>query len=403
MTLISTAASTLAPQFDSSRLQAILDRESVSALIVLSGTNIYYATGTSGFYGMIAGGVSTAILTPGHTDPRPMMVVVESEIPGMDMNSVDVRPYPTFMYLEDPYNQSAVPLNDLKTHGFGLETSAPVVADALRSRGVTGKLAVEWSALDEPSARFLRDALSSWETIDAGKILTEARKIKSPWEIDRLSRAVSITEDVISKVISEVSESSTQRSITSRFLEYSYAHDDVDGIRLCLVTVGPNFAPAAIARDDRATPESIIKLDVGVTVGFHGADIARAFCVGEPAPEMQRRYDALLAGHTYLQETIAPGVPISDVFNNAMNIIRDAGLPDYSRGHLGHSVGIGPSPEEHPVLGEVPDVFEEGMVFCIETPYYGFGLGSLQIEDMVVVTKDGISNLNKLSHELVRL
>jgi Xaa-Pro aminopeptidase len=39
-------------------------------------------------------------------------------------------------------------------------------------------------------------------------------------------------------------------------------------------------------------------------------------------------------------------------------------------------------------------VIEEGMVFCIEPPYNEFGVGGFQVEDTVVVRKNGVELLS---------
>jgi Xaa-Pro aminopeptidase len=43
---------------------------------------------------------------------------------------------------------------------------------------------------------------------------------------------------------------------------------------------------------------------------------------------------------------------------------------------------------------------QEGMVLATETPYYKLGFGNLQIEDMIVVTKDGFRYLTLFSKDL---
>ena len=40
------------------------------------------------------------------------------------------------------------------------------------------------------------------------------------------------------------------------------------------------------------------------------------------------------------------------------------------------------------------------MVLCIETPYYELGFGGLQVENMVVVRRDGVQSLMATSGEL---
>jgi len=45
-------------------------------------------------------------------------------------------------------------------------------------------------------------------------------------------------------------------------------------------------------------------------------------------------------------------------------------------------------------------VFEEGMVICVETPYYELGFGGLQVEDTMAVTRDGVDSFMLTSTEL---
>ena len=46
------------------------------------------------------------------------------------------------------------------------------------------------------------------------------------------------------------------------------------------------------------------------------------------------------------------------------------------------------------MLGENNTVFREGMVLCVEAPYYEIGLGGYQIEELVHVTTDGVEILS---------
>jgi Xaa-Pro aminopeptidase len=43
---------------------------------------------------------------------------------------------------------------------------------------------------------------------------------------------------------------------------------------------------------------------------------------------------------------------------------------------------------------------EENMIINVELPYYELGLGGLQIEDTLVVRRDGYERLNTADHEL---
>ncbi|TKB79747.1 MAG: M24 family metallopeptidase, partial [Mesorhizobium sp.] len=49
------------------------------------------------------------------------------------------------------------------------------------------------------------------------------------------------------------------------------------------------------------------------------------------------------------------------------------------------------------------DVLEEGMVLCVETPYYEIGRWGLQVEDMVVVRQGGVERLTETHDAITRV
>ena len=100
-------------------------------------------------------------------------------------------------------------------------------------------------------------------------------------------------------------------------------------------------------------------------------------------------YEALYAGFTRGLELIGPGVKIADVSHEVQETICAKGFPTYRRGHFGHSIGAGPG-EQYPILSaSCKEVFEPGMVICLETPYYGTKSNSYNIEDTLLITDNG--------------
>ena len=80
-----------------------------------------------------------------------------------------------------------------------------------------------------------------------------------------------------------------------------------------------------------------------------------------------------------------------------------AGFDTYSRGHLGHSVGLGHNYEEPPFIA--PDEHRPlvaGMVLSLELPLYVHGLGHFQLERMVLVTESGHDVLDDLPFDFER-
>ena len=60
---------------------------------------------------------------------------------------------------------------------------------------------------------------------------------------------------------------------------------------------------------------------------------------------------------------------------------------------------------EFPTLNAANDAvaLEDGMVLCVETPYYQIGWGGMMVEDMIVIRPSGNECLTHLPRELRRL
>src|SRR5699024_4724665 len=105
-----------------------------------------------------------------------------------------------------------------------------------------------------------------------------------------------------------------------------------------------------------------------------------------PTVEQQAVYDALAHALDALVAAMGPGVRMRDVWQAGTQAMRGAGFLNYSRGHLGHSVGLAHNYEEPPFIapGE-PRPLAPGMVVSVELPYYLLGVGNFQMERMVVI------------------
>ena len=87
------------------------------------------------------------------------------------------------------------------------------------------------------------------------------------------------------------------------------------------------------------------------------------------------------------------------MFETAVEAVRREGIPHYRRSHVGHGIGLD-GYDLPDLTASSRDVLEEGMVLCVETPYYELGWTGLQVEDMVVVRAGGIETLMTTSGAL---
>jgi Xaa-Pro aminopeptidase len=160
----------------------------------------------------------------------------------------------------------------------------------------------------------------------------------------------------------------------------------------------PNVHPskATLQRGD------VIRFDVGGRYKHYRADIARIATFGEPDPRVRKYHQALHAGVMAAFDVIRPGVKASAVFEVAVQATRKAGIPHYARSHVGHGIGV----DGYDVPNLTPgndQLIEEGMVMCVETPYYELGWCGLQVENTIVVRANGIELLHEDDGDLTVL
>lgn len=390
------------------RARAIMEKENVEAVVASSCENFYYLSGhpSTFMYTLRMSEVALAVM---FRDPsrRTVIIMNEFEAAGvpMDLPGCELRTYPTWVDVDDPLGlrggnyEGRRPVNHQVQEMFGL------LGQVLAEHGISsGRVAVELNSMRYPAVNALREAVPGLELTEASPILTELRALKTPWEIAQLRKSCEYAEIGIAETIKGVRAGSSAAEIADAFRLALLTHADGSSSRFHMISVGAHFAPAHIFDTRPGQPGDLIKFDVGVDVAGYGSDIARTFVLGAPSDTVKRIYGALRAGHDRLLELIEPGMPMKNAFDEVMPLIRRSGLPNYNRGHLGHSAGLSLAAEEAPFLSPSEEtVFRPGMVICLETPYYGYGVGSIMIEDMVLITENGCERLNKLSRDLISL
>jgi Xaa-Pro aminopeptidase len=217
--------------------------------------------------------------------------------------------------------------------------------------------------------------------------MNEVRSIKLPEEIGLLTTSAQLAESGIDAAISAASP-----GVTERELEAVVAGVMVAGRghpRFVVVTSGERSALSDARATDRSLREGdLVRFDVGCTYEGYWSDVGRTAVVGPPDSLQQRRYEAILAGEEAQLGAAGPGLAASDLFRVAVDSVEASGIRPYRRHHCGH--GIGTEVYEIPVIAPGTDLpLAEGMVLCVETPFYELGWGGMMVEDTLVVTGNG--------------
>lgn len=146
---------------------------------------------------------------------------------------------------------------------------------------------------------------------------------------------------------------------------------------------------------------------VDMNGGFNGyqTDMTRCWSIGTLPDIAMKAHECSRKILRRLEEISLPGVEISRMWHEAMEIVREEGLESYYMGHhhkvafIGHGVGI--ELNEGPVIMERnKSLLQEGMTIALEPKFVIPEVGAVGVENTYLVTPDGLQNLTPFSEEL---
>jgi len=246
-----------------------------------------------------------------------------------------------------------------------------------------------------------RAALPQAQQVTAGGVLRPLRLIKQPDEVDALRRAGAAIDRVHDRMGEWLrpgqTEAQVARDIADAIVEEGHAT-----VNFTIVASGPNGASPHHHTSDRVIEAGDpVVVDIGGTMpDGYCSDCTRTYVAGGSVdPEFARYYDVLLAAQIASCESVRPGVTAESVDAAARDVITDGGYGEYFLHRTGHGIGLEEHEEPWIVAGN-STVLAEGMAFSIEPGIYLAGRHGARIEDIVVVTSDGVERLDTGPREL---
>jgi Xaa-Pro dipeptidase len=279
------------------------------------------------------------------------------------------------------------------------ETAAEALARVLDALGLRGaRVGLDDAA--RPGAATIAARLTRFRLTPAAGAVAGARVVKGPYEIECLAQALRIAEEAIHSVLGDLKPGTTEREAVELY-ERAVASRRATPYA-AMIAFGPNAAlPAAPPGESALRSGELVRFDVGCVFKGYRGDVARMGVLGEPNARAQRAYDAVEAGVQAGLDAIRPGVEASAVFEAAVAAVRNAGLPEFRRHHVGHGIGL--EPAEAPWLKPGGEPLQAGMVLRVEAPYYELGAFGVSVKETVLVTRGGASVVNRSHRGLVAL
>ncbi|MGH7396609.1 MAG: M24 family metallopeptidase [Candidatus Rokuibacteriota bacterium] len=386
------------------RAQTLMEEQQLAALVATAPENVTY---TSGYWAMsqwIRRGPQAYAVHPAAGHGAPCIIAATGALDLVaDQNPPvkEIHRYGYFVIEVDP--GATLDARDARVRELsGTEDEGDPVAalvNVLRARGLDGaRVGIDEYGIPPAYLARLREALPKTAFVPAWEVFRQIRAIKTPEEVRRLRASAQIAEKSIAAALAVARAGATEHDLAVAFHETTIREGALP-VLACIGT-GPRSAlPNAQPTDRPLVPGDVIRFDVGGRYRHYRADIARIATLGEPSLKVKRYHHAIRAGMMRAIEAMKPGARCADIFSIAMGTARKEGMPHYKRNHVGHGIGLdGYDPPN--LTPTSKEVLEEGMVLCVETPYYELGFAGLQVEDTVAVGKDGPISLMATSSEL---
>ena len=381
------------------RLTKVLDAEGLDALVASTPENLQYVTG----FRSVAHALFRGLELYGVFTRRGVGLVIpfiDSTGVAADGIAADrIACYGKFFfnYADAP---GAVGQRVREITSRPAASPADALGQVLGDLGALGRrIGLDEAGMFPATWQRLSDRLAGTELVPAYAHFRTARMVKSREEIRRLERAALIAEDGVAAVLGMLKAGVTEREAALAF-EQEILRKGAQPF-FTVVTMGERAALADVYASDRALAAGdLIRFDLGCVWEGYRSDISRTAVLGAPTEKQRRYYDAIRDGERAAIAAMKPGVPVSQIFDVGVRVTRERGLAHYERHHVGHGIGL--EAYDPPTINAAATgtLLEPGMVFCVETPYYEYGWGGVQVEDTVEVTATGIRRLTRSSQEL---
>lgn len=279
--------------------------------------------------------------------------------------------------------------------------AAQIIADAIGRPAQTVAVADRMWA--EQVLR-LRDVMPQADQVAAGEVMRPLRLRKQPEEVDALRRAGQAIDRVHLRMGEWLRPGRTEAEVGRDIADAIIAEGHTT-VNFVIVASGPNGASPHHQLSDRVIESGDpVVVDIGGSMpDGYCSDCTRTYIAGgRPPADFADYYAVLLEAQQASCASVHPGVSAQQVDAAAREVIAAAGYGELFIHRTGHGIGLEEHEEPWIVSGN-DATLEPGMCFSIEPGIYTSGRHGARIEDIVVVTDDGVERLDTIDRELMVL
>jgi Xaa-Pro aminopeptidase len=366
-----------------------MERNNIDALIAHTPENVFYSSNIFnrsqwiGYYNS-----EMFVIIPLNSEIEPC-IILPSSTSGKTWIK-DKRTYGPATYTLINQRNMVVPFEDAEYYGEEAKPSE-ILSLTLKEKDLANKKIV-FDNLSFPLYEFLTKKTSGAIVSMSNSIFQKIRMVKTKPEIERLSNVVDIIENTLRVMFETIRTGAKVKDIALAIKQAAISQNAE--LELLIPLGGPDLEGGEYALNQG----DLFFADIGLRSNGYLSDFGRTAVLNSPSPQVSKYYEAILRGEEEAIKAVKPGVKASEVFEIAVQTVRDEGIPHYQRGACGHGIGIG---FDLPLIGSKDEtLLEENMVLEVETPYREMGFGGFMLEDTIIVKKGGAKFLTSIDRGL---
>jgi Xaa-Pro dipeptidase len=382
-------------------LQRLLDRNDIEAAIIRQNADLFYFTGT----------VQDAhLIVPASGRP---VFLVKRNVQRAEFQS-PIRPI--------------LPLSSVKDVPRAL-------FDACGTESIK-RIGMELDVLPTTAFFFYDEKLfPKQQIVDVSGMIRQVRMVKSPWEIEMMRVAADRARLVAEAVPRVLKEGMSELELSIELERVARLAGHLGVVRLRAfnmdmyfghVLSGPEAAipaytdaptggeglSASFGQGPNMRPirrGETVSVDTMMNYQGYLNDQTRIFSIGAPPARLAEAYAMVCEIHRRFKILAKPGAVTGDLYAEVLRWVEEAGWGEFFMGHgetrvsfIAHGLGI--EVDEFPFIAyghKLP--LEEGMTFAFEPKMIMPGEGIVGLENVYLVTRDGLQSLNTAAEELVVL
>jgi len=366
--------------FNEQRLQAMMDRRGIDAVILRGTENSKY--------------ISEFFHNGGNLGYRPFTVFYfrdPARKPAFVVPAVDLHLAMTSTWIEDVRAYAMAEFFtdlDVHFHTDFFEAAQAILAER-NVKGMT--IGTEGENLTSGFRARLEDMLAGNRIVDVALDMDIVRMVKNAEEIRRLRRATAITVQAHESFRAAIRPGNTDEDLTRAALARMIA-EGADGIHFINVGCGAQTSFAAHSPFPTGHTMQVgdfVKVDMGAMYRGYPGDFVRSYFIGHATDRHKEIWARLNEVQLELGAWLKPGVTGGECFQRGYDHISRY-LNNFPREFVGHGLGL--NPHEQPRMNQVNrTVLEPDTVICIEYSYYHDGVRH-HTEDTFLLKADGVEH-----------